>query len=126
MENHPTNRHNKHRRHHYQPSTTTTTTGESDCEMDEAGEGDPEAWATFNKSFRQVQSVLDRNRMLIQEVNENQQSRMPDNMVKNVSLIQELNGNINKVVSIYSDLNSNFTNACQQRSKNSGSNRRDK
>ncbi|KAJ1380738.1 Protein EARLY FLOWERING 4 [Sesbania bispinosa] len=72
----------------------------------------------MNKSFRQVQSVLDRNRILIQQVNENQQSRMHDNMVKNVSLIQELNGNINKVVSLYSDLNSSFTNVCQQRYNN--------
>ncbi|KAK7305871.1 hypothetical protein VNO77_43783 [Canavalia gladiata] len=114
-----------HRRHH--PSTTTTmtvstTTGESDGEVEEAEDGDPEVWATLNKGFRQVQSVLDRNRLLIQQVNENQQSRMHDNMVKNVSLIQELNGNISKVVSLYSDLNSNFTNVCQQRSKN----RRDK
>ncbi|CAL0304749.1 unnamed protein product [Lupinus luteus] len=100
--------------HHYQPSTTT---GNSEYE---AGEGDPEVWANFNNSFKQVQSVLDRNRHLIQQVNENHQSRMHDNMVKNVSLIQELNGNINKVASIYSDLNSNFTDACQQR------NRRDK
>ncbi|RYQ83795.1 hypothetical protein Ahy_B10g102645 isoform C [Arachis hypogaea] len=78
----------------------------------------------MNRSFRQVQSVLDRNRALIQQVNENHQSRIPDKMVKNVSLIQELNGNISKVVSMYSDLNSNFTNACQHRSKNGNSLRR--
>ena len=112
-----------HRRHRHHPATTTTTlsttTGESDGEVEEAEDGDPEAWVTLNKGFRQVQSVLDRNRLLIQQVNENQQSRMHDNMVKNVSLIQELNGNISKVVSLYSDLNTNFTNVCQQRSKNS-------
>ncbi|XP_004500487.1 protein EARLY FLOWERING 4 [Cicer arietinum] len=90
------------------------TTGDSDLE--EAEDGDPEVWATLNKSFRQVQSVLDRNRAIIQQVNENQQSRMADNMVKNVSLIQELNGNISKVASLYSDLNSDFTGICQQRS----------
>ncbi|KHN34721.1 Protein EARLY FLOWERING 4 [Glycine soja] len=110
------------RRHRHHPATTTTTvsttTGESDGEEAE-DVGDPEAWATLNKGFRQVQSVLDRNRLLIQQVNENQQSRMHDNMVKNVSLIQELNGNISKVVSLYSDLNTNFSNVCQQRSKNS-------
>ncbi|TKY47540.1 EARLY FLOWERING 4 [Spatholobus suberectus] len=112
-----------HRRHNHHPSTTTTTvsttTGESDGEVEEAEDGDPEVWATLNKGFRQVQSVLDRNRLLIQQVNENQQSRMPDNMAKNVSLIQELNGNISKVVSLYSDLNTNFTNVCQHRPKNS-------
>ena len=126
MEDSSRRRRHKNRRHH--PSTTTTTvsttTGESDGEVEEAEDGDPEVWATLNRNFRQVQSVLDRNRVLIQQVNENQQSRMPDNMVKNVSLIQELNGNISKVVSLYSDLNSNFTNACQQRPKNSSSTRR--
>nr|ADQ20089.1 ELF4 protein [Manihot esculenta] len=82
---------------------------------DDDDEGDPEVWSTFNSTFRQVQSVLDRNRNLIQQVNENHQSRIPDNMVKNVALIQELNGNISKVVSLYSDLNSNFTTNYQQR-----------
>lgn len=76
-------------------------------EVDE--EDDPEVWKNFNQSFGQVQTVLDRNRALIQQVNENHQSRIPDNMVKNVALIQEINGNISKVVSLYSDLSSNFT-----------------
>ncbi|XP_028803771.1 protein EARLY FLOWERING 4 isoform X2 [Neltuma alba] len=108
-------------RHRPSPTTTTvstTTTGDSDGEVEAAEQGDPKAWAAFNKSFRQVQSVLDRNRLLIQQVNENHQSRIPDNMVKNVSLIQELNGNISKVVSLYSDLNSNFSTMYQQRADN--------
>ncbi|KAJ4720062.1 Early flowering 4 [Melia azedarach] len=81
-------------------------------------EGDPEVWETFNNNFRRVQSVLDRNRVLIQQVNENHQSRIPDNMVKNVALIQEINGNISKVVSLYSDLSTNFTGVYNQRNKN--------
>ncbi|XP_050386674.1 protein EARLY FLOWERING 4-like [Argentina anserina] len=69
-----------------------------------------ELWAdNFNRSFRQVQAVLDRNRALIQQVNDNHQSRLPANMVKNVALIQEINGNISKVVSLYSDLSSDFS-----------------
>ncbi|XP_058787597.1 protein EARLY FLOWERING 4 [Vicia villosa] len=99
------------------PSATPTNGDYSD--VDDAEDGDPEAWATLNKSFRQVQSVLDRNRAIIQQVNENQQSRMPDNMVKNVSLIQELNGNISKVASLYSDLNSDFTSICHQQQRSS-------
>ncbi|KAE8708971.1 Protein EARLY FLOWERING 4 [Hibiscus syriacus] len=76
----------------------------------EGANGDnPEIWATFDDSFKQVQSVLDRNRVLIQQVNDNHQSRVHDNMVKNVALIQELNGNISKVVSLYSDFSSNFS-----------------
>ncbi|KAM5556676.1 protein EARLY FLOWERING 4 [Rosa sericea] len=69
-----------------------------------------EVWVeNFNRSFRQVQAVLDRNRALIQQVNDNHQSRIPANMVKNVALIQEINGNISKVVSLYSDLSSDFS-----------------
>ncbi|KAL2333365.1 hypothetical protein Fmac_014578 [Flemingia macrophylla] len=112
----PSSGHRRSKKHHRQRPPSKTAAEESEGEVEE---GDPEAWAALNKGFRQVQSVLDRNRVLIQQVNENQQSRMADNMVKNVSLIQELNGNISKVVSLYSDLNTNFTNVCQHRSKSS-------
>ncbi|GER54470.1 ELF4-like 4 [Striga asiatica] len=73
--------------------------------------GDPAVWAAFTENFRQVQSVLDRNRVLIQQVNENHQSKIHENMVKNVALIQEINGNITKVVSLYSHLSENFSTA---------------
>ncbi|KAI9102155.1 hypothetical protein K1719_023665 [Acacia pycnantha] len=114
-------RRRRHKKNHHHASTTTslsTTTGEPDYEVEETEQGDPEVWATFNNSFQQVQSVLDRNRLLIQQVNDNHQSRIPDNMAKNVSLIQELNGNISKVAHIYSGLNSEFTNMYQKHSNN--------
>ncbi|KAF2312563.1 hypothetical protein GH714_035081 [Hevea brasiliensis] len=63
-------------------------TEEEDCDV--------EVWDTLSKSFRQVQAVLDQNRNLIQQVNENHQSMVPDNLTKNVSLIREINGNISK------------------------------
>ncbi|ESR38306.1 hypothetical protein CICLE_v10029554mg [Citrus x clementina] len=78
-------------------------------------EYDAEAWNTLSKSFKQVQTVLDNNRSLIERVNENHLSRIPDNMSKNVELIREINGNISKVVSIYSDLSANFCNIVSQR-----------
>ncbi|KAJ8769483.1 hypothetical protein K2173_002973 [Erythroxylum novogranatense] len=81
-------------------------------------ERDTEVWKTFNNRFQEVQSVLDRNRALIQQVNDNHQSKMPDNMVKNVALIQEINGNISKVVSLYSHLSTNFFSACHQQRNN--------
>ncbi|GLT31470.1 hypothetical protein SLA2020_062030 [Shorea laevis] len=87
---------------------------------DSGEEGDSQLWANFDKNFRQVQSVLDRNRALIKQVDENHQSRIPDNMVKNVALIQELNGNISKVVSMYSDLSSNFSTVFHQGSNSKG------
>ncbi|KAL3523978.1 hypothetical protein ACH5RR_016812 [Cinchona calisaya] len=79
------------------------------------GDGSSEMWTTFTDSFQQVQSVLDRNRVLIQQVNENHQSKIHENLVKNVSLIQEINGNISKVVTLYSDLSGNFSSMCHQR-----------
>lgn len=89
------------------------------------GEGDGEAWETLSYGIERVQSVLDQNRALIQQVNDNHQSKIPDNLVKNVALIREINGNINKVVSLYSDLSVNFTDLVRQRkgmSKNSNGN----
>ncbi|XAR65937.1 hypothetical protein NMG60_11011955 [Bertholletia excelsa] len=77
--------------------------------MFQEGEGDAEVWVSFTENFRQVQSVLDRNRLLIQQVNENHQSKIHDNLVKNVALIQEINGNISKVVSLYSDFSATFS-----------------
>ncbi|KAB5551917.1 hypothetical protein DKX38_009228 [Salix brachista] len=85
---------------------------------EEEEECDVEAWDTLSKSFKQVQSVLDdldRNRDLIQQVNSNHRSKIPDNLVKNVPLIREINGNISKVISIYSDLSVNFSNIVQER-----------
>nr|GEV38727.1 protein ELF4-like 4 [Tanacetum cinerariifolium] len=64
---------------------------------------------TFQKSFGQVQHILDRNRLLINEINQNHESKIPDNLSRNVGLIRELNNNIKKVVDLYSDLSSNFS-----------------
>ncbi|KAL3830027.1 hypothetical protein ACJIZ3_018829 [Penstemon smallii] len=64
---------------------------------------------TFEKSFVQVQNILDQNRLLINEINHNHESRIPDNLSRNVGLIKELNNNIRRVVDLYSDLSTNFT-----------------
>uniref|UniRef100_A0A2P2P0R2 Protein EARLY FLOWERING 4 domain-containing protein n=1 Tax=Rhizophora mucronata TaxID=61149 RepID=A0A2P2P0R2_RHIMU len=79
-----------------------------------------EVWEAFSNNFREVQSVLDRNRALIQQVNENHQSRIHDNMVKNVALIQEIHGNISKVVSLYSDFSTDFFSGLHQRNNKTG------
>ncbi|XP_068315386.1 protein EARLY FLOWERING 4-like [Pyrus communis] len=92
---------------HESPTKRTvpaTAVFDQDVEAD-----DSELWDQFNRRFSEVQSLLDRNRSLIQQVNDNHRSRVADNMVKNVALIQEINGNISKVVSLYSDLSSNFS-----------------
>ncbi|KAK2641075.1 hypothetical protein Ddye_022838 [Dipteronia dyeriana] len=90
-----------------------------DDEKDEEEEecGDVEVWDSLSRSFKQVQTVLDKNRELIRRANENHQSRISDNIASNVSLISEINGNISKVVSIYSDLSLNFAGMVGQRSR---------
>nr|XP_016456197.1 PREDICTED: protein EARLY FLOWERING 4-like [Nicotiana tabacum] len=92
--------------------TFTEERGYDDFNMEE---GDSEMWNSFSSNYREVQSVLDRNRLLIQQVNENHQSRTHDSMVQNVGLIQELNGNISKVASLYSDFNTDFATIVYQR-----------
>ncbi|KAE8666732.1 Phosphoinositide phospholipase C 4 [Hibiscus syriacus] len=44
-----------------------------------------------------TETVLDQNRELIKKVNENHQSKIADNLVKNVGWIREINGNISKL-----------------------------
>ncbi|EOY33722.1 Uncharacterized protein TCM_041622 [Theobroma cacao] len=44
-------------------------------------ECDVEVWNNLSKSFKQAQAVLDQNRELIKKVNENHQSKIPDNLV---------------------------------------------
>lgn len=70
---------------------------------------DNKIFQTFQKSFLQVQDILDQNRLLINEINQNHESRIPDNLGRNVGLIRELNNNIRRVVELYADLSSSFT-----------------
>ncbi|KAK3407867.1 protein EARLY FLOWERING 4-like [Eucalyptus grandis] len=101
------------------PSTVTTATtaraGDSLKGSPVDVECDPEVWEMFNKNFRQVQTLLDRNRSLIRQVNDNHQSKSAKNMVKNEALIHEINQNISKVVSLYPDLSTDFSSAFHQR-----------
>lgn len=94
--------------------------GGDDEDSSDDEECDAEVWDTLRRSFRQAQSVLDQNRTLIQQVNENHQSKNPDNLVKNVALIGQINGNISKVLSIYSDLSINFSSIVHQRRRSRG------
>lgn len=77
------------------------------------GNGTPPADAKvlqmFQKSFVQVQTILDQNRLLINEINKNHESRIPDNLSRNVGLIRELNSNIRRVVDLYGDLSGSLS-----------------
>jgi hypothetical protein len=62
----------------------------------------------FQTSFVQVQSLLDQNRALIDEINQNHESKVPADLSRNVGLIRDLNSNIRRVVDLYADLSSFF------------------
>ncbi|XP_006663056.1 protein ELF4-LIKE 4-like [Oryza brachyantha] len=83
--------------------------GDSFSGMANGGQVDNKLIQTFHKSFVQVQSILDKNRMLINEINQNHESRAPDNLTRNVGLIRELNNNIRRVVGLYADLSASFS-----------------
>ncbi|TKY72853.1 ELF4 3 [Spatholobus suberectus] len=70
---------------------------------------DAKVMQTFQKSFVQVQNIFDQNRLLINEINQNHESKVPDNLTRNVGLIRELNNNIRRVYDLYADLSSSFT-----------------
>ena len=74
-----------------------------------AGAGvDTKVLHAFQTSFVQVQSLLDQNRVLINEINQNHESKVPGDLSRNVGLIRELNNNIRRVVDLYADLSSLF------------------
>lgn len=60
-------------------------------------------WPGVEK-LNQAQDILDRNRFLINEINNNHRLRTPEALARNVVLIRELNGNIAKVVNLYREL----------------------
>ncbi|KAG2551356.1 protein ELF4-LIKE 4-like [Panicum virgatum] len=70
--------------------------------------GDTKVLHAFQTSFVQVQSLLDQNRVLINEINQNHESKVPGDLSRNVGLIRELNNNIRRVVDLYADLSSLF------------------
>ncbi|GMH04104.1 hypothetical protein Nepgr_005943 [Nepenthes gracilis] len=81
------------------------------------GQLDNKVLQTFQKSFVQVQDILDQNRLLINEINQNHESRIPDKLSRNVGLIKELNNNIRRVVDLYADLSQSFTKSMEASSE---------
>ncbi|KAK8553361.1 hypothetical protein V6N13_062169 [Hibiscus sabdariffa] len=73
------------------------------------GQIDGKVVQTVQKSFVQVQNILDQNRLLINEINQNHESKIPDNLGRNVGLIRELNNNIRRVVDLYADLSTSVS-----------------
>uniref|UniRef100_A0A0D9VV64 Protein EARLY FLOWERING 4 domain-containing protein n=1 Tax=Leersia perrieri TaxID=77586 RepID=A0A0D9VV64_9ORYZ len=71
--------------------------------------GEGKVVQAFQASFVQVQRLLDQNRVLINEINQNHESKVPGDLSRNVALIRELNNNIRRVVDLYADLSSLFS-----------------
>lgn len=87
--------------------------GDSYSGLGSGAQMDGKVAQAFQKSFVQVQSILDRNRLLINEINKNHESKLPDNLNRNVGLIRELNSNIRQVVELYADLSAAFARSVQ-------------
>lgn len=83
--------------------------GEAFTRLGNGTQVDGKVLETFQKGFVQVQNILDQNRLLINEINQNHESKIPDNLSRNVGLIRELNNNIRRVVDLYADLSTSFT-----------------
>lgn len=63
------------------------------------------------RQFQDVQDVLDRNRLLIAEINHNHQLGTNVALERNVPMLRELNGNIAKVVQSYKEAADSFVTA---------------
>jgi hypothetical protein len=72
-----------------------------------AGPADPAAaaadWVGFDR-FAAVQHVLDRNAVLIAQIDANHRTRTPEALRRNVVLVRELNANVRCVVDLYGGL----------------------
>mmetsp|Transcript_35397 Transcript_35397/g.67714 ORF Transcript_35397/g.67714 Transcript_35397/m.67714 type:complete len:113 (-) Transcript_35397:195-533(-) len=75
------------------------------------------AWPTSCEKFTAVQNILDRNKLLINEINANHDSRSPEGLEHNVVLIRELNSNIQKVVELYKELSAVFVQTLSDQSQ---------
>lgn len=61
------------------------------------------SWPGLEK-FNLVQDCLEKNKLLITEINNNHEIRSSEGLARNVYLIRELNNNVAKVVALYKDL----------------------
>ncbi|KAG8056647.1 hypothetical protein GUJ93_ZPchr0002g23934 [Zizania palustris] len=76
----------------------------------------------LQRSFGEVQGILEQNRVLIQEISQNHEARDADGLTRNVALIRELNTNIARVVDLYADLSCSFSRTVTASSVNHNNN----
>lgn len=90
------------------PKTSRATLDRSEAPPEEpsAMSGDV-PWAGFELT-NDVQTLLDHNKLLLNEINSNHEDRGPEALARNDLLIRELNGNIDKVVKLYQAMDESF------------------
>jgi Early Flowering 4 domain len=65
------------------------------------------------KQFQEVQDILERNRLLIAEINHNHQQGTHVALERNVPMLRELNQNIAKVLELYKEAADSFVQSFQ-------------
>eukprot|EP00249_Psilotum_nudum_P011093 c22966_g1_i1 orf=255-620(-) len=91
----------------------TSSSQENGCVIDGM------AWQKFQKNFSEVQNILNQNRILINEINLNHESKEHENLTRNVTLLRELNGNITRVMQLYTNLSGEFLKSMEASSEES-------
>lgn len=78
-----------------------------DTLVDKQGRPLSQIWPAVGQ-FQEVQDVLDRNRLLIVEINQNHQQGTQVALERNVPMLRELNQNIAKVLELYQQAADSF------------------
>jgi hypothetical protein len=78
-----------------------------DALVDREGRPLSQIWPAVSQ-FQTVQDILDRNRVLIAEINHNHQLGTHVALERNVPMLRELNSNIAKVLELYKEAADSF------------------
>lgn len=78
-----------------------------DTLVDKQGRPLSQVWPAV-RQFKEVQDILDRNRLLIAEINQNHQQGTHVALERNVPMLRELNQNIAKVLELYQQAADSF------------------
>lgn len=82
-----------------------------------AAEHGTTVWPGLEK-FNLVQDFLEKNKLLITEINTNHELQSPEALARNVLLIRELDNNVSKVVDLYRDMTASLEQFHAKKSEN--------
>jgi hypothetical protein len=83
------------------------TGGQKAAKSGASGDAGPD-WPGSDK-FIAVQDLLDRNVVLVSQINDNHTIRTPETLQRNVLLIRELNSNVQRIMELYQELSTQLT-----------------